>query len=228
MEKRKIGLVTTWFERGAAYVSKQYVDALKSDFDVFIYVRGGEKYAIDDPNWNADNLYWGKRFKYLAGSYINLEDFRNWLILNKIEIAFFNEQHNWSPIIACSKLGILTGAYIDYYKKDTVKLFNSYDFVICNTKRHFSVFENHEQSFYVPWGTDVNLFSPKPKPKKFQDRIVFFHSAGMNPKRKGTDLVIRAANQIKDSQFSFVNSYPNRFERLFPRNNKHSRKAYIE
>lgn len=37
-----IGLVTTWFERGAAYVSKAYLNSLKTDNNVFIYARGGE------------------------------------------------------------------------------------------------------------------------------------------------------------------------------------------
>ena len=39
-----IGIVTTWFERGAAYVSKQYKDSLEEcGHKVFIYSRGGEK-----------------------------------------------------------------------------------------------------------------------------------------------------------------------------------------
>ena len=40
-----IGIVTTWFDRGAAQVSKQYMDVLQENNDVFIYARGGEKYA---------------------------------------------------------------------------------------------------------------------------------------------------------------------------------------
>ena len=35
-----IGIVTTWFERGAAYVSRQYRDALAGQHTVFIFARG--------------------------------------------------------------------------------------------------------------------------------------------------------------------------------------------
>ena len=42
-----IGIVTTWFERGGAYVSRQYRDLLKNDFNVFIYARGGEQSRVE-------------------------------------------------------------------------------------------------------------------------------------------------------------------------------------
>lgn len=36
-----IGFVSTWFERGAAYVTRQYVDALRNEHNVYVYARGG-------------------------------------------------------------------------------------------------------------------------------------------------------------------------------------------
>ena len=57
----KIGIVTTWFERGAAYVSKQYLNLLEENHEVFIYARGGEGYAKGDPNWDSPNVTWGKK-----------------------------------------------------------------------------------------------------------------------------------------------------------------------
>ena len=61
----RIGIVTTWFERGAAYVSKQYEKVLEDQGnDVFIYARSGEKYAIGDDNWDKDNVYWSKRYSF--------------------------------------------------------------------------------------------------------------------------------------------------------------------
>ena len=56
-----IGIVTTWFERGAAYVSKQFEESLEINNNVFIYARGGEKYAIGDPIWDKDNVTWSKK-----------------------------------------------------------------------------------------------------------------------------------------------------------------------
>lgn len=40
-----IGIVRTWFERGAAYVSRQYMEVLAERHNIFIYARGGESFA---------------------------------------------------------------------------------------------------------------------------------------------------------------------------------------
>ena len=56
-----IGIVTVWFERGAAYVSRQFEEILAEKHRVFIYARGGEMYAKGDPNWDHANVTWGKR-----------------------------------------------------------------------------------------------------------------------------------------------------------------------
>jgi 1,2-diacylglycerol 3-alpha-glucosyltransferase len=193
-----IGIVTTWFERGAAYVSRQYMNILKKQHKIYIYARGGESYSKGDPEWDKKFVTWGKKTPIPIPTAIDLKEFKWWLNKNKIDIVFFNEQHWWHPVLLCNTLGIKTGAYIDYYTEDTVPLFGNYDFLICNTKRHYSVFSWHPQSFYIPWGTDINLFKPRSFKPVLEDRITFFHSVGMNPRRKGTDLVLRA--------FSFLNS----------------------
>jgi hypothetical protein len=41
-----IGFVSTWFERGAAYVTKQYIDAVKERNNIFVYARGGKEKGI--------------------------------------------------------------------------------------------------------------------------------------------------------------------------------------
>lgn len=198
----RIGIVTTWFERGAAYVSKQYMELISNDKnEVYIYARGGESKAINNEDWDKENVYWGKGYKIPAHStYIDKHDFKYWLTKNKIETVFFNEQNWWSSVLICKELGIKTGAYIDYYTKETVPLFRAYDFLICNTKRHESVFTWHKQNYYVPWGTDINLFK---KQNHKNEKVTFFHSAGMSPYRKGTDILIRAAAQLANSNYNF-------------------------
>jgi len=182
-----IGFVSTWFERGAAYVTKQYVEALKEKNEIFIYARGGERYEKNDEKWNLTNVTWGLR---LGSTNINYKHFKSWINSNKIQVVFFNEQHEIDVILKMKSEfpQIKIGTYVDYYKEDSIDSFWLYDFLICNTKRHYSVFKDHPQAYYVPWGTDIELFSPKPKIDK---ELVFFHSVGMS-KRKGTELVIKA------------------------------------
>jgi 1,2-diacylglycerol 3-alpha-glucosyltransferase len=193
-----IGVVTTWFERGAAYVSKQYVDLLKEEHNVFIYARDQVIDSTKDNNWNRYNVEWQKgTMDCGTASCIDLVQFKKWLINNNIETVFFNEQHWFPPILLCRDLKIKVGSYIDYYKEDTIKYFDLYDFLICNTKKHFSVFSEHKQVFYVPWGTDTELFSLTDK-KENLDRLDLFFSGGYNPvERKGLDLLLRAFNLVK-------------------------------
>ena len=157
-----IGIVTTWFERGAAYVSRAYVDALKFDHDVFIFARGGEFYAKGDPAWDKDYVTWGNRFKD-SWSRIDWRQFKKWIIDNNIEIVIFNEQQDWEVVVDCRYLGVKTVAYIDYYTRKTVPFFDLYDAVICHTKRHHTVFKNHKQEIYIPWGTNISLYKPTEK-----------------------------------------------------------------
>lgn len=191
-----IGIVTTWFERGAAYVSKQYADVLSKENDIYIFARGGEEYALDDENWKQYHVHWAKSFKNQIATYFDLMEFETWIIENSIECILFNEQHWWQPILFCNRKNIKCGAYIDYYTTETIPFFEHYDFIICNTKRHFKVFKYHKQAYYLPWGTDINVFVPQTYELVEKNQVVFFHSAGYNPARKGTSQLIKVFDRL--------------------------------
>ena len=185
-----IGFISTWFERGAAYVTKSYIEALQDKNNIFVYARGGESFAKDDSDWNKDYVTWGKR---LSGTNINKIHLYEWIKKNEINVVFFNEQHEFSIVASLKRdfRNLKIGSYIDYYKENTIEFFDIYDFIICNTKRHYEAFENHKQKYFVPWGTNTNIFKPNYQLAKKSNELVFFHSAGMS-NRKGTDLVIKA------------------------------------
>ena len=200
-----IGIVTTWFERGAAYVSHQFEEIISTKHNVYIYARGGESYARNDPKWNKENVTWGKQINSpFVSTVIHRGNFENWIKKNEIELVIFNEQHWFQPLIWCKELGIKTVAYIDYYTEQTIELFDIYDALICNTHRHIQAFSNHKKAFYIPWGTDVELFSPKTKGLVNHKIVTLFHSAGMSGNRKGTDLFILALNKIADLNFKAI------------------------
>ncbi len=192
----RIGIVTTWFERGAAYVSRLYKKVLEKDHDVFVYARGGERYAVGDPGWDGPEVTWATRTGFPVATALNLREFESWIVTKRLEVVFFNEQHWWPPVILCNRLGIITGAYIDYYTEPLIPLFGCYDFLICNTRRHYSVFTWHPCAIYIPWGTDINVYRPSRPGLAQSGHLTFFHSAGMNPLRKGTDQLLRAFADI--------------------------------
>ncbi len=188
----KFGIVTTWFERGAAYVSRQYLQALQANHPVAIYARGGETYARHDPAWDQPGIIWAPRRRVGPATALDLNHFKRWLAREQIECVLFNEQHWWPPVWLCHDLGIKTAAYVDYYTEVTVPFFGCYDVLICNTQRHAMAFNWHPQSLYLPWGTSLDLFKPQSLAPVQADKVTFFHSAGMNPQRKGANFVLQA------------------------------------
>jgi glycosyltransferase involved in cell wall biosynthesis len=205
-----VGIVSTWFERGASYVSKIFENVIVDDPSnkVFIYARGGEEYAIGDPIWDKSNVYWSKkRISPFSSTVIDKKDFVQWVKSNAIEIIIFNEQHWFQPLLWCKELNVKTVAYIDYYTEETVPLFNIYDGIICNTQRHFSVFKEFNNSFYLPWGTQIDVFSPNGNIGLVdENRIVFFHSCGWDIVRKGTDLLLKAFVKTKGNSKLIIHS----------------------
>lgn len=184
---KNIGIVTTWQERGAAYVSKQYENILKDNFNTFIYARGGENVSDKSKKWNGSNVTRAKKIPLPTPMAIDKADFIKWIEKNEIDIVLFNEQQWWPPVIWAKEKGVMCVAYIDYYTEETVPFFEIYDLLLCNTKRHFGVFRWHKGAYYLPWGTDTDLFS-KTNNYEFvdEDNLVFFHSSGVSPERKGT------------------------------------------
>lgn len=203
-----LGIVTTWFERGAAYVSKHYRDVLSGEINVYIYARPGSE-RLGDDSYRRDYVTWGRKTCIPLASAIDMDDFKKWIKDRQLDMVLFNEQHWWPPVLECSDLGVISGAYIDYYTDETVPLFANYDILICNTKRHYSAFEWHPQAHYVPWGTDVEIFKPGNLDPVNPGSVVFFHSCGFSPFRKGTDLILKAFDLIKGKARLVIHSQAN-------------------
>ena len=184
-----IGIVTTWFERGASYVSRIYMELLeKEGHNIYIFARGGENIpsAISE-KWKGKNVTRSNRY---IDSTIDKGKIYKWIKKNKIEAILFNEQRDFRILISLKRdfPNVKLGAYVDYYTEGMIAWFDLYDFLICNTKRHMQAMNNHPQKFFVRWGTDIKLYQPA---NIEHDEITFFHSVGMSL-RKGTDILINA------------------------------------
>lgn len=196
----KIGIVTTWYASGAGMVSRAYAEALSKDNEVFIFARGCKRQKGNI--WDTNNVTWAKKHPSITGVYVN--EFKKWVKKNKINLVLFNEQRRWDIILEAKKMNIIIGAYVDYYTADTVQFFDLYDFLICNTKRHYSVFNSHKNVLFCQWGTNNELFIPK---KTRENRpITFLVSSGNNGKnakvaswadRTGAGFVLENFSKIK-------------------------------
>ena len=191
-----IGIVTTWYESGAAYVSGAYMKALSDKHKVFIYARGGRRKPKGDLKWDQPYVTWDERISGKSYMYIEPEKLKKWVRQNQIEVIIFNEQHNWETVLDALKIDNITiGAYVDFYISETVPFFWLYDFLLCNTKRHYEVYKNHPQAIYIPWGTDLDLFQKEDRQNSDKD-LVFFHSCGWSPPRKGADILVNAFQNV--------------------------------
>jgi glycosyltransferase involved in cell wall biosynthesis len=192
----KIAIVTTWFERGAAYVSRQYRDLLAGEHDVLVYARGGEERARGDVDWDDERVTWARSLPTHGNTAFRLGHFRRWLRRRRPDLVLFNEQQWWPPVLLCQDLGVATASYVDYYTEESVPLFGNYDLLLCHTLRHHSVFTWHPASHHLPWGTRTDLFTPRAAGTARDERITFFHSAGLSPRRKGTDILLEAFERL--------------------------------
>jgi glycosyltransferase involved in cell wall biosynthesis len=193
--RKRVGIVTTWFERGAAYVSRQYRQALQTRHDVFIYARGGERHPNSRESGDKAVTV-AKEGVVPVSASMDLDDFKAWIEGNRLDVVVFNEQHWWEPVLLCNRLGITTGAYVVEYTEQTVPFYACFDFLVCNTRQHFDAFNWHPHALYVPWGTDLNLFATQRWAPVRPEWLTFFHSGGMNPRRKGSDLVLEAFSRL--------------------------------
>jgi len=190
-----VGIVTAWYDGGAGMVSRAYRQTLSSAHDVYIYARGGIQ-PKEDPKWNLREVTWGRQFQR-GITRIALREFRRWALGRKLDVIIFNEQWDFIPVVyARRETDAAIGAYVDYYKADTVRFFDLYDFLLCNTKRHYSVFKEHPGAVYIPWGTDCEVFTGDCQPASAES-VVFFLSAGGNADRKGAGVALKAFKQLK-------------------------------
>jgi 1,2-diacylglycerol 3-alpha-glucosyltransferase len=204
--KAKIGIITTWFERGAAHVSKAIMDVIDRDFEVHIYARGGEVEAGHPSAWGGENVHWGSTVPYAMKTHIDLKDFQKWLKETNPDVLLFNEQHSWEVVLWLKEnTKIPIGAYIDYYTDESRPFFGLYDYLICNTRRHHMAFQDHPLVFYIPWGTDLSVFQVQEEAALDRAKpLRFFHNAGMNPYRKGCDLVLEAFSLMKEKNCELI------------------------
>jgi 1,2-diacylglycerol 3-alpha-glucosyltransferase len=188
----RIGILSSWTVSGAGEVSLAFAKVLVDQGNhVSVYSRY-------EPDW-PKLVFSHERFRLIEGKpttspllkSVNLRHFRRWLEQNNFDVVIFNEQVSLEPVIMAKNMKIKCVAYVDYYREDTIRSFELYDALICVTKRHHKVFDWHPNAWFLPWGIDLRLYQLPLGDDKLK-AYPFFHSCGPTPKRKGTDILLRA------------------------------------
>lgn len=194
----RVGIVTTWADCGAGQVSLAYAQELTAlGCEVAIYSRG--QYLRDQRWCVSDQRPWSLELDSCLQGLTRVQpgQFARWLRRFRPDWLIFNEQRSWQPVIQARELGVRCAAYIDYYRADTVELFQLYDLLLCHTRRHYDAFWMDTRARYIPWGVDLKRFCPGKRQinsRHASAPLVVVHSAGMGgpSDRKGTDLALQA------------------------------------
>src|SRR2546423_272830 len=197
----KVGIITAWFERGAANVSRSYMEGLqKLGHEVFIFARGGEEYSYA-PEWKLPNVHYSKstmgscpRCKYTGIS--DLDEFARWIDDHQIRVTLFNEQLDHVPVDLSRQKGVPAILIAPGFVMP-MEYYSHFDAIACPTELMLDIFKETGIAHLVRWGVDTNVFKPLGL-NLTNDSCVFFHSAGMSfgNLRKGSDVLIKAWGRL--------------------------------
>jgi len=194
--KQRVGFLSYWgFPRGQSYVTKCYAKMLKDTYDIFILKQGDN---IISDEFKVDYIHITEYPKYI----VNSNDFKEWILKNKIDIIVFNEYKQWTNepenlVQIAKNLGVKTLGYLVWEK---FKRYEDYDRLLAPTRSYESFFRSKKiRNFsYVPYSIDFTEFPKKEKQKN--DKFTFFHPGGFGGflDRKNTMLVIEAFESLPD------------------------------
>lgn len=192
----RIGLVSIWFERGQAYVTKTLRDVLARHQATFVLARTGGVYGqakLETQGfWDVPNLTVHPDYR------IPPSKLTEWIRQNRLDAVVFNEEYDWDLVRAAKSAGVKVLTYLDYYKESWKPLMFLYDGVLCSTLRTFYLVRDVCEAHYVGWAVDTDLFRPREGASGEGDKFTFFHNAGwlgINY-RKMTPAVIEAFDRV--------------------------------
>lgn len=188
----RVGFVTIWFERGAAYVTHMLRDVVAREHETFILARTGAvwgKRKLDTTGyWAVSNLTTWAHYR------IPGEVLAEWVRANSLDLIVFNEEYDWGLPAMAKSLGLKVATYLDFYRDSWRGLLPIYDAVLCSTKRTYKLVKDYCPAYYIGWAVDTELFRPQRECAPF----TFFHNAGWlgNNYRKGTPSAVEAYCQM--------------------------------
>ena len=169
----RIGLVSVWFERGQAYVTKMIRDSIADQCQTFVFARTGVVYdrqILETRGyWEVPNLTTHPDYQ------IPPEVLHNWVQDNRLDLVIFNEEYDFRLCQAVKQAGARAVTYLDYYTDDWSPAMGLYDLVLCSNLRTYNLVKDLCRAHYMGWAVDSDLFRPGPA---HEAGYTFFHNAG--------------------------------------------------
>ena len=211
---KRIGIISVWAEQGLGYMTQNFRNALKDNFEVFVYgtfPMYAPSHAPIEGEWNIPNLFLSDKTR----ENMDVREVVQWAEDNHIEAVVVMEPTGdkiWQIVLELKGSGIYTIGIpmIEIAKSDEVFNHAFLDKTISLTKQCHRVLIKHgvKNSVYIPYGIprgEVGFYSYlKNKPQ-----TVFYFNAGWADERKNAEAVLNAfdlASQERDDILLFFHS----------------------
>jgi glycosyltransferase involved in cell wall biosynthesis len=220
----KIGIITTWYNRGLSYLSRFLAKCLQEKYDAYIFAY--DKYIIDP----QDEFF--KKTTFCKEK--NFEDIKKWIDEENINVVFTPEKLIDSDILHWCKQRNVPTILIPIFetiKKDKVRHYNEYTALLCPVKCTYDLLSKIgvNNVHFVPWGIDTSIYTPASK--KAESPIRFIHNAGWGGAewRKNSEAVLTAFDKAckKNDTIELLfksqlplDKYPEKVQKIEKENNR--------
>jgi 1,2-diacylglycerol 3-alpha-glucosyltransferase len=203
----RIGIVSYWFNRGQATVSRY----IRSIFDelghkTFVLARP-TKHLFDLSGFIDTTDVWKQPDVTYASRYdIPLKEYSGWAKANALEVVFFDQNYQFREIASLRASGIKTiGRFVweSFEKKHVKKAKAAFDIIYSLTRCEQARYAGLGiESPWIQWGCHEELTTIISEKKK--DGIYFFFPGGYLSQRKSTHAVIKAFSQVRSPDIRLI------------------------
>ena len=203
-----VGIVSVWFNRGQAVVSRQVRSILNAlGHNTHVLARRTKPsfikpHFVDNQDvWKQDNITHSSAFEMGVAEYLD------WAIKNQLDMVFFDQNLQFEAITALRKRGILTvGRFVwESFGPDNVEsALAAFDCIYSLTKCEQERYKQLGiESPYIQWGCHPELLAHA-KINKESDTVTFFYPAGYLSKRKPTIEAVEAFCNVDDQRARLI------------------------
>jgi 1,2-diacylglycerol 3-alpha-glucosyltransferase len=204
----KIGLVTYWFNRGQAVISRHLRQLLDEAGHSTVVLARLTRKSFFKPLYSSSEDVWSQSGITLGSAYdLSSDEYLDWVKENKLDAVFFFQNLQFDCIKKIRDLGVKTyGAFVweSFGPENVGPALEAFDCIYsltrCEQKRYALM---GIDSPFIGWGCHPELFKHAQQ-EHHDDRVVFFYPGGYLSKRKPTFEVIEAFTSVYEPKAQLV------------------------
>ena len=204
----RIGIVSWWFNRGQAIVSRRLRSALEeSGHDTFVLARPSKTLDPRDGIVDRSDVWDQHKITEGLAHYLTEAEYLSWASENQLEAVFFDQNLQFEEIAALRRRGIYTiGRFVweSFGPDDSRAAQQAFDCIYSLTRCEQARYAQMGiTSPYIQWGCYNETFTPI-TPTPGDDTIRFFYPGGHLTKRKPTLETLHAFSHVTNPRARLI------------------------